>query len=198
MTSIGFVSALLCDRFGCRCVTITGSLICVISLVTSSFVNNLIVLYFTFGILFGIGNSFVFTSGLLITPQYFTKWRSLAISIVSGGMGAGILAVGPALQELVDSLGWRGALRVMTAPTGLVVVLGLVFDENNTVSESPPDEQHSSARETREISQRKWTKNGTSVEFQRFPIPNQTDEGAEEQNKSKVQLKNNGVYLLFS
>lgn len=143
----------------------TGSLLCVISLVTSSFASRLTLLYFTYGILFGIGNSFVFTAGLLITPQYFMKWRSFAISVVAGGMGAGILAMGPTMQELIESLGWRGAVRVMVGPTVLVAVLGLSFHENDRDDRSADNEQDSS---NQVIKDEKSNESGTEVELQSF------------------------------
>ena len=159
MTSVGVFSALLCNKFGCRCVTIAGSLLCVFPLVTSSFVTHLTVLYFTFGVLFGIGNSFVFTAGLLITPKYFTKRRSLAISIVAGGMGAGILAMGPTIQVLLETLEWHGTLRVMVAPVVLVAVLGFVFDESSEDRLVPVTKQH---RSVTTMNERKENRNGTS------------------------------------
>ena len=86
-------------------------------------------MYLTYGVMYGVGSSLIFTSCLLITAQYFTRWRALAITIVSGGIGAGILAFGPTTEALVDSVGWQGALRIVAGAMAFVALLGCSYDE---------------------------------------------------------------------
>ena len=130
---LGLISGPLCDRFGCRTVTICGSVLCTASLIASSYVTRLELMYVTYGVVYGIGSSFIFTSCLLITAQYFTKWRPLAITIVSGGIGAGILALGPTIHVLVDFFGWQGALRFVAGAMAFVAVLSYSYDEKRKI-----------------------------------------------------------------
>ena len=134
MTMLGPVTGPLCERFGCRKVTIVGAFVCATSLLVSSFVNKLELLYLTHGILFGIGESFVFTAVLLVTPKYFTRWQSLVISFVVGGFGAGMLMYGPVLSVVIENVGWKVAFRIMIGLMVLVMLLSLTFDENTTLA----------------------------------------------------------------
>ena len=126
------VSGSLCDRFGCRAVTICGSLICCVALVASSFVTHLELLYFTYGILFGVGANFSYTTSFLVVSKYFTKWRSLALCLATVGIALGNLTFGPCLQIMLDSLGWRDTFRVMAGVSLVGVVLGYTYDPTDT------------------------------------------------------------------
>ena len=80
-------------------------------------------------VMYGVGSSLIFTSCLLITAQYFTRWRALAITIVSGGHWRRYPSVGPTTEALVDSVGWQGALRIVAGAMAFVALLGCSYDE---------------------------------------------------------------------
>ena len=66
------------NRFGCRKVSITGCLICAVSLTAASFANNLVILYVFYGF-FGIGGGGVFVSCLEIVRTSFDKRQLLQL-----------------------------------------------------------------------------------------------------------------------
>lgn len=74
----GPLAAKLCDRLGCRAVSISGALICIVSLLTSSRVPHMWMLYFTFSCMYGFGASCVHTALFLVVSASFDKGRSLA------------------------------------------------------------------------------------------------------------------------
>ena len=75
----------LTEKFGCRLVTITGALTIMMGLVTSSFVQNLELLYFTYGTLTGLGACACRTSAFLVVAMYFTKSALLLRGVLQWG-----------------------------------------------------------------------------------------------------------------
>ena len=120
----------LCDRFGCRIATFLGGVLCITGLISTSFLQSLTSMYFTYSLVLGLGASFIFISCFLVIGKYFEENLSMATGIVSLGASLGVLYTGPLLQVLLDSFGWRGTLRIMTASFALVSILSLVFKPN--------------------------------------------------------------------
>ena len=126
----------LCDHFGCRITCFMGGLLCIAGLVATSFANSLTVMYFTYGLVYGMGACFIYNSYFLVVGTYFKQKLSLAVGITALGSGAGVLYNGPLLQALLDAFGWRNTFRVMTATFALVCILSLNFNPNvETTSE---------------------------------------------------------------
>ena len=126
----GSMSGVLVSKFGCRVTSLLGGVICAASLATASLSKTMVTLYFTYSVLFGIGTSFVFNSGLVIVSNYFTRRRSLALGVVSAGQGLGVLAQGPLLQTLVDGYGWKTTYRIMSGVVLGMCLLGVTYDPN--------------------------------------------------------------------
>ena len=87
----GHISTALVTRFGCRNTTLIGGAFCVVSLIASSFVENMLVLFFTYSLLFGLGSSCTFSAGLVVISQFFKKRQSLATGVLTAGHGEGSL-----------------------------------------------------------------------------------------------------------
>ncbi|EDO48605.1 predicted protein, partial [Nematostella vectensis] len=80
------VAVRMSQRFGLRLVTMCSGALLVISLVTSSFVEDLVYLYFSYGVLFGIGASSILSNSFLVCVWYFSPGkRSLAMGIAASG-----------------------------------------------------------------------------------------------------------------
>ena len=120
----------LCDRFGCRITTFFGAVLCMTGLVSTSFLQSLIPMYFTYSLVLGLGASFIYNSCYLVIGQYFQEKLSMATGTVALGASLGVLYTGPLLQLLLDSFGWRGTLRIMIASFALVCILSLAFNPN--------------------------------------------------------------------
>ncbi|XP_068731027.1 monocarboxylate transporter 10-like [Montipora capricornis] len=129
----------LCDRFSCRITTFLGGLLCASGLVTTSFVQSLTHMYFTYSLILGLGACFIYNACYLVIGQYFEKKLSTATGIVALGASLGVLYTGPLLQILLDAFGWRESLRIMTAFYGVICILSLAFNpnvDNNTPNET--------------------------------------------------------------
>lgn len=126
----GPLAAKLCDRLGCRAVSISGALICIVSLLTSSQVPYMWMLYFTFSCMYGFGASCVHTALFLVVSASFDKGRSLATGTLVAGHAAGIMIVSPVLQVLLDSFGWRTSFLIWAGLTSPICVFGFFFHKN--------------------------------------------------------------------
>ena len=101
-----------------------------IGLVATSFANSLSLMYFTYGLVYGLGGCFICNSVYLIVGKYFNEKLSLAVGITAFGSSVGVLYTGPLLQLLLDAFGWRNTFRIMTATFALVCILSLNFNPN--------------------------------------------------------------------
>ena len=114
-----------------------GTLTCTVSLPVTSFAEQMEFMYFSYGVIFGIGLSGISLVGFIVITKYFTKWRSFAISVVSAGMGAGSLIFGPLLELLLSSLGWRWTFRVLAAIACVNVFLVCALEPNYVQADEP-------------------------------------------------------------
>ena len=120
-----FVGAMI-DRIGSRRMMLVGIVIASTGLFMMSFMQNLWQFYGVM-LLIAVGSS---TSGGQVTMVSTVSWferkraRALALATAGGTMG-GVFVLVAAL--LVESLGWRGALRVMAL---LLLVGGLLAGSN--------------------------------------------------------------------
>ena len=133
----GPLAGSLVNRFGCRKVSITGCLICAVSLTAASFANNLVILYVFYGV-FGVGAAGVFVSGLEIVRKSFDKRQSIALGIVGAGQGAGTTVLSQVLQSLVAAVRWRTTLRIFSGALFLNSFIGILYDskiESTSINE---------------------------------------------------------------
>ena len=119
----GPLAGKLYHRFGARIVSIIGALICVASLIATSKAPNVNIMFLTYGVLYGVGSSFVFITVYLIVPRYFRKWRSLSLGLIAMGPGGGLFIMSPIVQAFLEHLGWRGAFFAMA---GVIFVVCMV------------------------------------------------------------------------
>ncbi|XP_067203522.1 monocarboxylate transporter 9-like [Linepithema humile] len=109
----GPVASFLTDRYGCRKVTMAGSLLATAGFVVSSYANSMEVLIFTFGIVAGFGLSLCFVAAVVIVAYYFDKKRSFATGLSVCGSGIGTFIFAPVTQYLLAEYGWRGTTLIL-------------------------------------------------------------------------------------
>ena len=70
------------------------------------------------------------SSYFLITAKNCRRWQSLAVGIVTVGGSIGVLIFGPLIQLLIDTVGWRGAYRIISVPFFVMAcVCGAIFGD---------------------------------------------------------------------
>ena len=121
-----FTSA-LCGRFGCRVVAMVGGIISVTAMFATSFVNSLVPIYLTYSIMWGMGSSMSYVPTFLMVDRYFERRRSLANGIITAGSAVGALVMGPTINALLESVGWRNTFRFLGGVACLMILAALTY-----------------------------------------------------------------------
>jgi MFS family permease len=103
----------LSDRFGTRVVVLAGSLLLGLGLVTASQAQSLWQFQLLFGGLIGIAAGSFYAPMIAVASAWIEKHRSLAVALVSAGMGVAPLTVAPSASWLITAYDWRTAMLVI-------------------------------------------------------------------------------------
>lgn len=100
----------LSDRFGPRRVVLAGSILLAASLTLASRTDSLLAFQLIFGVLVGGGAATIFAPMMACVTGWFETQRSLAVSLVSAGMGMAPMTIAPLAAWLVSEYDWRTAM----------------------------------------------------------------------------------------
>jgi MFS family permease len=95
------------DRLGPRVVVLTGSVLLGLGLVLASRATSVLEFQVFYGILVGAGGGAIFAPMMATVTGWFDQHRSLAVSLVSAGMGIAPMTVAPIAARLVSTYDWR-------------------------------------------------------------------------------------------
>ena len=123
----GPIASALCDRFGCCVVTFAGAFLSVLGLCLTSFMQEVRKMYVTYGLVWGLGSSFSFTSSIVVLSEYFDERLALANGIATSGSGVGSLVAGPVINYLLASVGWKHSMHILSAFAGLLCIAAVIF-----------------------------------------------------------------------
>ncbi|XP_076687098.1 monocarboxylate transporter 5-like isoform X3 [Andrena cerasifolii] len=148
----GPISGWFVDKYGCRIVTVAGSILASLCLLCSMWARNIVTLYFTIGIGTGFGFGLIYLPAIVSVTSYFEKYRSLATGIAVCGSGLGTLVFAPCLEYLIATYGWRGSIMLCSGIVLNCIVLGLFFrpieSRNQRKKSSPERPSQSTTRRT--------------------------------------------------
>jgi MFS family permease len=118
----------LSDRLGPRPIVLAGSAILAASLAAASLAPNLFLFQLIFGVLVGGAVAAIFAPMMACVTGWFDTHRSLAVSLVSAGMGVAPMTVSPFARWLITAYDWRTAMLVIgvvawaiVSPTALFI-----------------------------------------------------------------------------
>ena len=126
-----FLCGTLSDRIGTRRVVIFGGAILGLSLILSGCTRQIWHLYLTFGLLGGIGVGAFYVPLSATATRWFSSNRGLALAIVSGGNGTGILAIAPFARYLISTYDWATAFMVMGVLAWVVILPAAMLVRNS-------------------------------------------------------------------
>lgn len=112
----------LSDRFGPRGVVLAGSLLLAGSLALASRATSLLQFQILFGGLVGTATAAIFAPLMACVTGWFETQRSLAVSLVSAGMGMAPMTMSPFAAWLVSHHDWRTSLLVIAGVTAGVML----------------------------------------------------------------------------
>jgi MFS family permease len=113
----------LVERFGARAVIAAGGAVLAGALFVGAHVSSVWQLYVAIGLLAALGVSAAgWVPSVVLIRGWFPGRVGTAIGLSSAGIGVGIFALVPFAQLLIDSLGWRWAIRIL----GIVVAVWIL------------------------------------------------------------------------
>ncbi|XP_058476888.1 monocarboxylate transporter 12-B-like [Solea solea] len=121
------VGSLVANRWSCRVAVMVGGLLSSCGLLLSSFCSSLEMLYFTMGVVTGLGFALCYTPALAMVGCYFRQRKALAYGIASSGSGIGTFVLAPTVQLLIELYSWRGALLILSAFVANLCVCGALL-----------------------------------------------------------------------
>ena len=115
-----FVWGGVSDRLGPRVVVLTGSVVLAASLALASQARSLLEFQLVFGLAVGGSIAAIFAPMMAAVTGWFDTHRSLAVSLVSAGMGMAPMTMSPLAAWLVSNYDWRTSMLIIA---GLAAVL---------------------------------------------------------------------------
>jgi MFS family permease len=112
----------LSDRIGPRPVLLTGSIVIAVSLALASRATSLIEFQLLFGLLVGAATAAIFAPMIACVTGWFDTNRSLAVSLVSAGMGMAPMTMSPLVAWLVSSHDWRTTMQILSLVVAAIMI----------------------------------------------------------------------------
>jgi MFS family permease len=112
----------LSDRLGARLIALIGSAILAASLFLASQATSLLAFQLIFGLAVGGAVAAIFAPLMACVTGWFDTHRSLAVSLVSAGMGMAPLTMSPLAAWLVSVYDWRTSLQIIAALVAVVMI----------------------------------------------------------------------------
>src|SRR3984957_5071180 len=112
----------LSDRFGPLPVVLTGSIVLAASLALASRAPSLLSFQIMFGLMVGGSGDAIFAPMMACVTGWFDTHRSLAVSLVSAGMGMAPMIMSPLAARLISNHDWRTSFQILAAVTAVVMI----------------------------------------------------------------------------
>jgi MFS family permease len=117
-----FAWGALSDRFGTRLVVLSGGILLGIGLVSASQAGTLGQFQLLFGVLVGLATGSFYAPLISTTTKWFVQNRSLAVALVSAGLGLGSTVIGPLARWIITNYDWRIAMLAIGNLAWLVII----------------------------------------------------------------------------
>jgi len=128
----------LSDRWGPRPVVLAGSILLAASWVLASRVESLLEFQMVFGLLVGGATASIFAPMMACVTGWFDTHRSLAVSLVSAGVGMAPLTMSPFVGWFAAHHDWRAVLLTIAGITaGLMIPASLLVRTAQVLKSEP-------------------------------------------------------------
>lgn len=122
MGAASFGWGTLSDRYGSRPVVLAGAVLLGLALVLASRMTSIVGFQLVYGILVGLAAGAFFAPMIATATAWFTTNRSLAVSLVSAGMGVAPMTISPFAGWLLTAYDWRTAMAVIGVVAWILLI----------------------------------------------------------------------------
>lgn len=112
-TLLGLPLTFVIRCIGYKGTMMIGVILLPLGLILASFATQLWQTALAHGVLVGIGAAFCFSSSFMLPSQWFVRRRATVNGIGNAGACVGALCLSPLAEHLIETLGYRNALRVL-------------------------------------------------------------------------------------
>jgi MFS family permease len=112
----------LSDRWGTRAVVLAGGVLQGAGLVLASRATSLFEFQLLYGLIIGVAAGSSYAPVMSVVTAWFDKNRSLAVSLVSAGMGMAPLTVAPFARWLITAYDWRPAMLIIGVVAWILMI----------------------------------------------------------------------------
>ena len=125
-----FISPLtvaLCKRKSTRITAVVGGLVLSLGCLFTSFASQFHQIIFSYGLVIGVGVSFVRDTSTLMVGQYFKRKREIMEIVVVSASGVGLCVMSHFLKTAIRDIGWRLGLQSVTGVLASTFILGTFY-----------------------------------------------------------------------
>jgi MFS family permease len=133
-----FLWGALSDRFGTRVVVLAGGILLGGGLVAASQAATLGQFQLLFGVVVGVAAGSFYAPMTATTTRWFVEHRSLAVALVSAGLGLGSMTVAPLVGWIISHYDWRVAMLVIGDLAWLLLIPAALLVRNPPAAAPAP------------------------------------------------------------
>ena len=119
---VGWPAGHFADKIGARPIIILGAIAMGVGLLMTSFIHQLWIGYFTYGIGVGVGVACGYVPTVAVVGGWFLKRRNTALGVAVAGIGGGTLVVAPISAALIQRIGWRSTFVVLGIASASILI----------------------------------------------------------------------------
>jgi len=138
MGAAGFGWGALSDRFGARPVVLAGAVLLGLGLVLASQAAGPLQFVLAYGVIVGLSSGSFFVPMMAAVTAWLPERRSLAVSLVSAGMGVAPMTISPLAAWLLESYDWRVAQLAIGLGVWLLLIPAALFIRGAPVKRPVP------------------------------------------------------------
>jgi MFS family permease len=117
-----FLWGALYDRYGARLVVMAGGALLGLGLVAASQATTLWLFQLLFGVVGGLAAGAFYAPMTAAAMAWMTRHRSLAVALVSAGIGMGSMIVAPLARWMITAHDWRFALLMLGLLAWMIII----------------------------------------------------------------------------
>ena len=117
----------ICKRKSTRITAVVGGLILSLGCLFTSFASQFHQIIFSYGLVIGVGVSFVRDTSILMVGQYFKRRREVMEVMLVSASGLGLCIMSHFLKTTIRDIGWRLGLQSVTGVLASTFILGTFY-----------------------------------------------------------------------